>query len=83
MTVTELGRKMPQNLILAMCTRPMILAVPTPLATPAKRVSTSRIRLHLVAHALLMMVLFTRNNTYWVRCLGIRLVEVLTLPVPV
>ena len=48
---------------LAMCTRPMILAVPRPLATPAKHVSTSRIILHLMAHSLLMRVLCAPLST--------------------
>lgn len=34
------------SFICALCTRPIMLAVPTPLATPANRVSTKRIKSH-------------------------------------
>jgi hypothetical protein len=43
--VNAQGRKRPERLSWALCTLPRILAVPTPRATPANRVSIKRIRL--------------------------------------
>lgn len=58
--------KLPQKCqYLPKCTLPMIFCVPTPLAMPAHRRSTSLMMLHLSAQAWLMMVIWapTSNRT--------------------
>lgn len=47
----------------ATCTRPMIFCTPTPLATPAHRVSTRRITLHRSAHPADMIVAWAPEST--------------------
>ena len=49
--------------ICAMWIRPMIFCVPTPLATPAHLLSTSRMMLHRSAHSALIIVIWAPEST--------------------
>lgn len=62
-TVKEQGKNMLPILICAECTRPRMVAVPTPFAIPPYRRSTSRIMLHAVAHSGDMIVTCAPEST--------------------